>query len=576
MTETVRTYGTLAYQEEVAGVARAGWMIEAEPHVTIRLKRTFPRMAQTKNLCTLLDTPEVCRELSWFLERFPLELSDADRLRLLEGDRQHRAREALIGQIVAGKHVCPELGFAVPLREYQLAAAELAVQTRHLLLADDVGIGKTASSFGLLARANTRPALIVTLTHLPKQWERELNRFLPKLSTHVIRQGPRYDLRGVRRTRYGPTGALPDVVITSYSKLAGWRDRLAEVGFVTVVFDEVQELRHMKSDRYSAAEHVAAPTLYRLGLSATPIANLGSEMYSLYNVLAPDALGSRAEFIREWCTAEDNRGRASLTDPVAFGTYLRAQGLMLRRTRKEVGRELPGLTKVIQDVDWDEEELQKIEKPAAELARIILRRTGADRFARMQAAEQLSILVRQATGISKALPVADFVRLLVESGERVLLYGYHRAVYDLWLERLKDYAPAMFTGSESTSAKDRNAERFINGSTPVLIMSLRAGAGLDGLQYCCRTVVFGELDYTPAVMEQCVGRPYRDGQKEPVVAYYCLSGGGSDPVMSDILAVKREQLDGIRDPGGELLEKLEMDGGHVRRLAETYIDKAAP
>jgi hypothetical protein len=47
-------------------------------------------------------------------------------------------------------------------------------------------------------------------------------------------------------------------------------------------------------------------------------------------------------------------------------------------------------------------------------------------------------LLRQATGIAKAPFVADFVRLLVESGEKVLLYGWHREVYSIWRDKLKD------------------------------------------------------------------------------------------------------------------------------------------
>ena len=78
--------------------------------------------------------------------------------------------------------------------------------------------------------------------------------------------------------------------------------------------------------------------------------------------------------------------------------------------------------------------------------------------------------------------MADFVRLLVESGEKVVLYGWHREVYSIWLDRLKDLNPAMYTGSESVPQKDEAKRRFVAGETFVFIISLRAGAGLDGLR----------------------------------------------------------------------------------------------
>ena len=187
------------------------------------------------------------------------------------------------------------------------------------------------------------------------------------------------------------------------------------------------------------------------------------------------------------------------------------------------------------------------------------------------ASEELSNKLRQATGLAKAAFVADFVRLLVEQDERVLLYGWHRAVYDVWRDRLKDIGgfgigPAMFTGSETAKEKEAARTAFVEGVTPVLIMSLRAGAGLDGLQKVCRTVVFGELDWAYGVHEQAEGRVNRDGQPDPVVAYYLTTDTGSDPIVMDVLGIKRGQFEGLRDP-----KQLQTDPDRIKRLAEAYL-----
>ncbi len=183
------------------------------------------------------------------------------------------------------------------------------------------------------------------------------------------------------------------------------------------------------------------------------------------------------------------------------------------------------------------------------------------------------MMMRKATGLAKAPYVAEFVRLLVESGEKVVLYGWHRDVYAVWLERLEGLKPVLYTGTESANQKDEAKRKFVSGETPVIIISLRSGAGLDGLQQVCRTVVFGELDWSPGVHEQCTGRIYRDGQADPVVAYYLLSEDGSDPVIADVLGVKRQQIEGVRDATDELVERLEVDPHHVRRLAEAYLQR---
>ena len=81
----------------------------------------------------------------------------------------------------------------------------------------------------------------------------------------------------------------------------------------------------------------------------------------------------------------------------------------------------------------------------------------------------------------------------------------------------------------------------------------------------------GEIDWSPGVHEQCSGRIYRDGQLHPVFAYYLLAEDGSDPIVADVLGVKKGQIAGLRDPNGNLVEKLDVGGDHIRRLAEQYL-----
>jgi hypothetical protein len=41
--------------------------------------------------------------------------------------------------------------------------------------------------------------------------------------------------------------------------------------------------------------------------------------------------------------------------------------------------------------------------------------------------------------------------------------------------------------------------------------------------------------------------------------------------MSDVLGMKRQQMQGIRDPNAELIERTQTDPGNARRLAETFL-----
>lgn len=541
------------------------WYIACDPHVAVRFKRVFGKSARTeRGKFRLSITPENTYELNWFTQRYPMRVEhreawDGQILAFVE-------KRSMVERILDMKYQ-PSLfnTLALPLREYQKVAADLVLASGGLLLADDVGIGKTATAIGMISDPRARPALVVTLTHLPRQWQRELARFAPGLAVHVLKKGSVYDLeRGWR----GKREPFPDVIISNYHKLAGWSKALAgKVNSIT--FDEVQELRHDDSHKYDAASEIAHVAKFRLGLSATPIYNYGGEIFNVLESLSPGALGTKTEFGVEWCGGSAEKG--IIEKPDALGSYLRDRGLLLRRTRAEVGRELPDLVKVTQMVDSDIRALDSVSGTVNELVRVILSKTGKT-FDQVQARGELDWRLRQATGIAKAPFVADFVRLLVENGEQVVLYGWHHAVYSIWCDKLKDLNPVLYTGQESTAQKEAAKQAFLAGSSKVLVMSLRSGAGLDGLQEKARTVVFGELDWSPGVHEQCSGRLHRDGQTDSVVAYYMLSDEGSDPVIADVLGLKEAQAIGVRDGTAPLFEA-RAAGDHVKRLAEEWLKK---
>lgn len=547
------------------------WVVRCEPHVRSRLKRAFPRAPQeASDHIVISNTPENSRDLQWFLQRFPMEVNRPEALAKCADE--HRDQEQRIADLIARRVPIMDFHLTGTPREYQAEVPMWLQAKGGLLLADDVGVGKTVSAICCTQLPDALPAVIVTPPHLMRNhWRKFLQAWLPGLNTLLVLDGdPQRVL--AKRSRRGVALAdrLPDIFVISYFRLRSWADTLAELAKL-VVFEECQQLRHSGSNVYRACDHLAGRARYRLGLSATPIYNYGAEFFNVVDVLLPGALGTHDEFIREWCKAGFAGEKARLSDPEQFGAYLRREGIMLRRTRRDVKRELPPVSKIIHEIDADAEVIKNLTGNAMELAKTILRAGERYRGEKMQAAGEFDMLMRQATGISKAPYVAEFVRLLLENGERIVLYGWHRAVYDIWLERLKDFSPALYTGTESPKQKADAEEAFKEGKTNLLIMSLRSGAGVDGLQFKCRTVVFGEFDWSPGVHEQCVGRVDRDGQTDPVDAYFLASSEGSDPIMLEVLGVKREQSEGVRNPGGGLIERVDTGENNLRQLARAFL-----
>jgi superfamily II DNA or RNA helicase len=552
----MKTHGSVGYSQ-------GNWVIKAAPHVLIRAKRVFESAAKyTRGYIFFSDTLANSRDLAWFIQRYPLRMSKTTRAHLEARANAHIEQESAIERVLRSAGRRKPFKLALPARDYQNVAAQLALTTGSLLLADELGLGKTCSAICTLVDPAYRPALVVCPVPLQRQWQDQIKKFAPELVVHRLTSTRPYDYTG-------KSGQHPDVLISTYHKLAGWAETLTEK-MHTVIFDEGHELRTgLKSHKGQAARMIAGGARLRLALTATPIYNYGGEIYALIETLAPGVLGTHEEFHREWCTAYGLRGHSKLIDPDAFGSYLRDAGLMLRRTRQEVGRELPELVKIPHQVDADPEWLERVQSDAAELARVILGQHAQSRGEAFRAGGQLDVLMRQATGIAKAPYVAEFVKLLLESGEQVLLFGWHHEVYRIWKERLASYDPVLYTGLESEKQKHEAKQAFIDGKAKVLIMSLRAGQGIDGLQYAkSKTIVYGELDWSPAVHEQNTARFHRDGQTDRVFAYYLISDEGSDPIIADVLGLKRIELEGLRDPGGKvgLTERVD-SGEHILRLA---------
>lgn len=473
------------------------WSIQCEPHVRARIKRVFPRATQAAGDTVMLSvTPEHSRELEWFLIRYPMHVDSPKALKRSAQD--HRDQEERLADLLEARTPPTQIMLAKPPRDYQNAVPLFLAVRGGLLLADDVGLGKTVSAICCIVSKGA-PAIVVCPAHMPRQWEAMLKEFAPDLRVHRVRRGRPYDL-ATKGDLFA--GTMPDVLVISYHMLRGWADKLAGVARLAV-FDECQQLRNPGSDIFDACKHLAGNTPLKIGLSATPIYNYGSEFFYVIDTLLPDAMGTREEFLREWCTAGGNKAR--IQDTEDFGAYLRRSGIMLRRTRAEVGRELPPLTKVVHELEADDSVLKNLDGEAVNLARIVLAHNENAVGERMRASGMFDAMLRQATGVTKAPFVAEFVKLLADSGEKIVLYGWHREVYGIWMERLKHLNPVMYTGSESNLQKHNAVQEFIRSPTcKVLIMSLRSGAGVDGLQGHAHIAVFGELDWSPGVHEQCL------------------------------------------------------------------------
>ena len=523
--QTGHLYGTLSYNRR-----SKCWTIKGEPCVTEMAVRLFPGSERRRGEARFTANRRIIGDVNWLMMRYPLEIAPRDRE--LWKNALAQAREHVLLRMNAEKlprrSTPPEGMFEGELREFQKEGLSFLLANPRTLLADEMGLGKTVQALACLAAAKEFPALIVVPPHLLRNWQTEITRFL-RLEGKPARVCV---LTGLKP--YQPPEA--DVYIIHYLLLRGWKQALPQMGFKAVVFDEIQELRHGGTEKYSAASLLAAECERVIGLSGTPIYNKGSEIWNVVNILDYHCLGDWESFTRAWC---DGYGNHLVRNPALLGEHLRREGLILRRTKEEVLAELPPKRRLVQEIDSDDKVYRELMRPVMDkLGSLLALHPDAKERAMLE--EQVGRGERQATGVAKAPFVAAFVRALEDSGEKVLLFAHHHAVMDIYRKELAAYRPVFITGRESTTQKEEAVARFMEGKTNLCVISLRAASGLNLQRASC--VVFGELDWSPAVHSQAEDRAHRMGQKDSILCYYLVAPQGSDRDMQDALGLKVSQF----------------------------------
>lgn len=560
---TAQPMGTLSYNRR-----SKCWVVKGDPAVTEMCKRLFPGSAGSKRgEARFTAHRRIIGDLCWLMMRFPLEVKLKDLPlwdQAVAEARQYAIRQARAAQMPA-RATPPEGSFHGELMDFQQEGLSFLLQHDRCLLADEMGLGKTVQALACIASERALPVLIIPPAHLTRNWQEETARFLrvegrvPRI--HVIRGLKPYDLPEA------------DVYIMHYLLLRGWKQVLKDFPVRAVIFDEIQELRHTGTEKYSAASLLSEECSRVIGLSGTPIYNKGGEIWNVINILDFHFLGDWESFSREWCYGY---GSAVVIKPDVLGAYLKREGLMLRRTKQEVLKELPPKRRLVQELDWNDKLYAQMMAPVLPMLEKWKQDGEMTPSQRAILEESISQQARQATGIAKAPYVCQFVRMLLDGGEKVLLFAHHHAVMDVYRQELKSFSPGFITGRETSAEKTKAVERFMSGHTDVLCISLRAASGLNLQRATC--VVFGELDWSPAVHAQAEDRAHRIGQEDSLLCYYLVSPQGSDAEMQEALGLKVSQFVGLMgDQPVTQQEAAEAAGVarmHVEKLVRRLADAA--
>ncbi len=388
-------------------------------------------------------------------------------------------------------------------------------------LADDMGLGKTVQIIAFILTQRKKQLsncnLVVVPTSLIFNWQAEVEKFAPSLKI-FIHYGP-------NRIKTNADFDQFEIVLTTYGML------LSDIGFLKlhrfnyIFLDESQAIKNPESQRYKAARLLQARN--RVVLTGTPIENNTFDIYGQLSFACPGLLGSKQNFRELYSSPidkfQDFRKARELQEKI--------KPFILRRTKKEVAKELPDKTEMVIYCEMGEDQRAVYNFHEQELREYISSKTDEE-------IKKSSMHVL--TGITKLRQICNApalvkgeenqgefsskIEVLMEqiesksSQHKILVFSQFVRMLDLVKKELEARRIPFeyLTGQTKDRAAKVNSFQE-NTEVRVFLISLKAGG--TGLNLTEADYVY-IIDpwWNPAVENQAIDRCYRIGQKKNVIA----------------------------------------------------------
>ncbi len=383
-------------------------------------------------------------------------------------------------------------------------------------LADDMGLGKTLQAIMFLESIidTIDKVLIVCPVSIIINWEKEFLKF-SNLKPFIYYGGDRTFDHDAK------------IVITSYGIMKKESShQFKDLNFDIMIMDEVQYLKNIRS-----LGAVSARTLnvkFRICLTGTPVENDLAEFYNILDLSVPGVWGD-IRFIK---TSSNKKSRLLAKNTV--------KPFILRRTKDQVLTDLPPKEESVIYLNFSEEENEKYQ---SSLARI--RQKIGDIKAKSKYGEVLKgILELRQLCLWQKRPEIESTKIdylmanlnqILEEGHQVIIFSQFTTYLDLIQTRVekKCWKFSRIDGKQPYKKRQKQIDKFQDGTCPIFLISLRAGG--VGLNLTAASYIF-LMDpwWNPAVENQAIDRAHRIGQHNKLTVYR--------PIIKDSVEEKVLQL----------------------------------
>jgi superfamily II DNA or RNA helicase len=478
--------------------------------------------------------------------------------------RQRSAMARLAGlaaQSAGLRTPCAAVHARVALLPHQLdPVAAMLDGARRVLIADEVGLGKTIQAGLVVAELSRRDAAATMLILLPSalrsQWAEELRSRFGLHASVADRESIAAAMRSAWRGENAWRQARLWIASMDFLKQPHVAASLPRTPWDLIVVDEAHEACG-DSERHDACAAILRRARRVLLLTATPHSGDVARFHRLIDLGRLESLDDRLVVFRRtradlgWPAARNVRWTPVTLPPPqartldALATFERhvlasagagrrdAALLFLSVLRKRALSTMAALVRTLQHrldwlaassagqaPDWLQPRLSFEEDAGAddvgpEERASLMAEIGLD--PRRERAWLSRLLGLAADALPQDGKIHRLVVLLRRASEPAVVFTEFRDSLDALRGRLVGLATAVLHGGQGPSDRAAELDRFLNGSARLLLATDVASQGLN-LQSRARWVISLELPWNPARLAQRIGRVDRIGQTRRVHA----------------------------------------------------------
>ncbi|CAM6007180.1 unnamed protein product [Sphagnum balticum] len=469
---------------------------------------------------------------------------------LTEEERNYKEQMEIVPLVTGGR-----------LKGYQLRGIKWLISLwqngLNGILADQMGLGKTVQTIGLLAHLKGKgmygPFLVVAPLSTLSNWVSEVKRWVPSMEV-LLYHAPTKDDRAALRSKhmpYGPPKESTPVIVTSYEVAMNDRRFLARHKWKYIIVDEGHRLKNYDCRLLRELKQMPADNV--LLLTGTPLQNNLRELWSLLNFILPQIFSSLREF-QSWFDLSERQTSSSNKEEmnesrrlqVVSKLHLILRPFLLRRLKKDVEKTLPLKKEIILYTPMTPQQKEFHDH----LINKTLNEYFEDRsnYPGAQLKSKLNNVVMQLRkncnhpdlftsqfGDSLDYPPVDelvaqcgklklldrLLKHLKDRGHKVLVFSQMTKVLDILEYYLgeRGHNPCRIDGSVSQVDRQRQIKEFNEEKSRFLfLLSTRAG-GLGINLTSADTVIIYDSDWNPHMDMQAMDRCHRIGQTRPVHVY---------------------------------------------------------